>query len=174
MSAQPRAAVRAMLRLYPRQWRERYGGEMAAMLEDVPLTPPSILDLLAGAIDARVSPQLTWSRHAGGPPEKETLMFSNMMKRCALGPDVTPQDRWLGSTVMLGLTVIFAVAYVAAASYFRGNDLVDALGIMAFPAALFLSMPFTYLKGHSRISQFVIVGGCLALLAGASIVAAKI
>lgn len=30
-AARPRAAVRALLRLYPRTWRERYADEMSAM-----------------------------------------------------------------------------------------------------------------------------------------------
>jgi hypothetical protein len=111
---------------------------------------------------------------AAGPRDKERVMLANLMKRCAVGPGVTADDKRLGNTVMLGLTVLFAVAYIAAARIWRGNDLVDALGVMAFPAALLLTMPFTYLKGHSRASQVVIVGGCLVLLAVMSAVATRL
>jgi hypothetical protein len=173
-AAEPRAVLRALIRLYPRDWRKRYADEMSAMLSGVPLTPASILDLVAGAIDARVAPQPFRGSDPADPPDKEKAMFTNMMKRCSLGPDVTPHDQWLGSTVMLSLTVVFALVYVLASHVYRGNELVDALGIMAFPAAMLLAMPFTYLKGHSRTSQAVIVGGCLILLIGASIVAARI
>lgn len=167
----PRPTVRMLLRLYPRAWRERYADEMSAMLSDVSLTPASILDIVAGAIDARVAPQAIRGNGPAAQPEREQSMFTTMMTCCATGPGVTPQDRWLGSTVMIGLSAVFAAAYIVAASMFRGSDLVDALGIMAFPAAMFLSMPFTYLKGHSRTSQVVIVGGCLLVLIGASLVA---
>jgi hypothetical protein len=170
----PRATVRMLLRLYPRTWRDRYAEEMAAMLSDVSLTPGSILDIVAGAIDAHVAPQTIRGTVPAARPDWEKTMFTNIMKRCAMGADVTPHDRWLGSTVMIGLSAIFAVAYIVAAYMFRGSDLVDALGIMAFPAAMFLSMPFTYLKGHSRTSQVVIVGGCLFVLVGAALVAARI
>jgi hypothetical protein len=165
---------RWLVRLYPRAWRERYGAEMSAMLEEVPLTLASILDLVAGAIDARLAPHPIPGAQAASATDKENAMLTNLIRRCALGPDVSPQDRWLGSVVMLGLSLMFAVAYVLAAHRYRGNDLVDALGIMAFPAAMLLAMPFTNLKGHSRTSQAIIVGGLIALLAGAAYLAARI
>jgi hypothetical protein len=49
-----------LLRLYPRGWRQRYGEEMAAMLEGQPLTLRTVTDLVAGAIDARIHPH--WMR----------------------------------------------------------------------------------------------------------------
>jgi hypothetical protein len=44
-----------MLRLYPGWWRDRYGTEMAALLDDLPHRSRAamILDLLRGALDAR-------------------------------------------------------------------------------------------------------------------------
>jgi MFS family permease len=47
-----------LLSLYPEAWRERYGEEMAALLD---ATPPSItgaLDLLRGAVDAHLRPRV--------------------------------------------------------------------------------------------------------------------
>lgn len=173
-AAEPRAVLRALMRLYPRVWRDRYADEMSAMLSGVPLTPASILDLVAGAIDARVAPQPVRGSHSAAPPEKEKAMFTNLMKRCAVGPNVTPQDKWLGTTAMLVLSVVFAVLYVLASWKYRDNEYVDAWGIMAFPAAMLLTMPLTYLKGHSRTSQVVIVGGCLLFLFVVSILAARI
>ena len=161
---------RWLVRLYPRAWRERYGAEMSAMLEEIPLTPAAIVDLVAGAIDARVAPHRLPASHRVSPGDKETVMFNNLMKRCALGPGVSSYDQWLGSAVMIGSSIVFAVAYVLAAHRYRGNNLVDAFGIMAFPASLLLAMPFTHLKGHSRITQAIIVGTSLALLAGAAYV----
>lgn len=74
---------------------------------------------------------------------------------------------------MLVLTVVFAVAYVLASWMYRDNEYVDALGIISFPAAMLLTMPLTYLKGHSWTSQVVIIGGCLAFLMLCSILAAR-
>ena len=163
-----------ILRLYPRRWRERYGDEMAAMLADVRLTPAAVLDLVAGAIDARVTPQSIPGRHGPVQTETEKAMFNQMVKLCAGSRQLTRRDNLIGAAVMLGLTLVFSGVYIWAAYQYRGNELVDALGIMAFPAAMFLSMPFTYLKGHSRVSQVVIIGGCLGLIAAASLLAARI
>jgi hypothetical protein len=173
-ATRPRATVRALVGLYPRAWRDRYADEVSVMLSGVPLTPASILDLVAGAIDARVAPQPIRGSDAAASPEKEKAMFTNLMKRCAAGPDVTPQEKWLGTTAMLVLTFLFAVLYVLASWKYRDNEYVDAWGVMAFPAAMLLTLPLTYLKGHSRTSQVVIIGGCLLFLFIVSIVAARI
>lgn len=45
-------AVSALLRLYPADWRERYGDEVAALLADRPLSLRTGLDLVRGAWDA--------------------------------------------------------------------------------------------------------------------------
>jgi hypothetical protein len=164
---------RWLVRLYPGAWRERYGAEMAVMLEQIRLTPAAILDLVAGAIDARVAPHVLASRSISSS-EKEKAMLSSMMKRCAAGPGLSARDQWIGASVMLGSSLLFAVAYVFAAYRYRGNELVDAFGVMAFPAALLISMPFTYVKGHSKITQWIIVGVSLAFLAVISYVATLI
>jgi hypothetical protein len=49
---------RFLLRLYPKSFRERYGDELLALLEELPATPQVVLDLLAGAVDAHVRPQI--------------------------------------------------------------------------------------------------------------------
>lgn len=46
----------ALLRLYPRAWRDRYQAEMLAVLEDRPLGLRTRLDLVRGAVDAHVHP----------------------------------------------------------------------------------------------------------------------
>jgi hypothetical protein len=48
-----------MLRLYPRDWRRRYGDEVAMLVASEPRSFRLFLDLLAGAIDARLNPQWT-------------------------------------------------------------------------------------------------------------------
>lgn len=161
------------VRLYPRAWRERYGAEMSAMLEQMSLTPAAVIDLVAGAIDARVAPHVLASRSISSS-EKEKAMLSSMMKRCAAGPGLSARDQWIGASVMLGSCLLFSVAYVFAAYRYRGNELVDAFGVMAFPAALLISMPFTYVKGHSRITQWIIVGVSLVILAAFSYLATLI
>ena len=54
---------RLLLRAYPRGWRERYGQEFLALLSDRRPGPAEVLDVLAGALDARLHPGRT-PRHA--------------------------------------------------------------------------------------------------------------
>ena len=46
--------LRLLIRLYPARWRARYGEEFAATLEERPLGPFDIADVLLGALDAHL------------------------------------------------------------------------------------------------------------------------
>ena len=43
-----------LVRCYPAAWRDRYGTEFEALLEDLALGPLDVADILAGALDARL------------------------------------------------------------------------------------------------------------------------
>ena len=60
--------MNAILRLYPRAWRDRYGEELAALLEEHPASWSDQLDLIRGALDARLHPQVPGADVA---PEQE-------------------------------------------------------------------------------------------------------
>jgi hypothetical protein len=47
--------MKALLRLYPRSWRKRYGGEMDALVDELPAEVGVALDLLVGAAIAYAS-----------------------------------------------------------------------------------------------------------------------
>ncbi|HEY8167602.1 MAG TPA: hypothetical protein VIF84_02700 [Candidatus Limnocylindrales bacterium] len=64
-----------LLRLYPRAWRERYGDEMLALLETQPASPLDQLDLIRGALDARLHPQV----HGAATIDKETPMNQRIL-----------------------------------------------------------------------------------------------
>jgi hypothetical protein len=51
-----------MLRLYPAAWRARYQDELEAVLEQHTITLATIVDLLWGALDARLDPTFTSER----------------------------------------------------------------------------------------------------------------
>ena len=102
-------------------------------------------------------------------------MTMGFLKRCAAGgPLLSKSDQLMGSAATLVFSLLFASLYVLASYVYRGNDLVDAFGIMAFPGALVAAMPFTYLKGHSTASKILIVGGLLLTLAAISYIASLI
>ena len=159
--------MRVLLRLYPRAWRELYGKEFAAILATQRMSPRLLLDIIGGAVDARLQPQV---RLAGGD-----TMTTNLLKRCAAsGPQLSKKDELFGAAAMIGFSLLFAGLYTWASYAYPGNEMVDAFGIMAFPAAVTATMPFTYLKGQSRAARIVTVCGLLLFLGAISYLAALI
>jgi peptidoglycan/LPS O-acetylase OafA/YrhL len=67
--------MNTLLRLYPRAWRERYGDEMLALLEAQPASLLDQLDLIRGAIDARLHPQV----RGRGAADKEPTMNQRIL-----------------------------------------------------------------------------------------------
>jgi len=64
--------MKRIVRLYPSAWRRRYGDELSDLLEELPSTPATTVDLLRGAATLhmrafvdRIAPRLA---PAGGPP----------------------------------------------------------------------------------------------------------
>ena len=51
-----RGLARALVRLYPRSWRERYGAEFAALLEDDPGGLSAVMNVMGAALAERVFP----------------------------------------------------------------------------------------------------------------------
>jgi hypothetical protein len=62
--------VRALLALYPSAWRRRYGLEFAALLDTQPPSPALICDIVLGAIDAHLDPQVA---EAGEDPLRRRM-----------------------------------------------------------------------------------------------------
>ena len=73
-----------LLRLYPKTWRRRYGEELEGLLAGRPLTLSLTLDVLRGALDARLHPELLRAAllAEGGPD----LSFSTLKRPSALIP----------------------------------------------------------------------------------------
>jgi hypothetical protein len=54
--------ARQLVRLYPRAWRERYGEEFLALLEEKPASVRDLLNVALGALDAWLKPQVASER----------------------------------------------------------------------------------------------------------------
>jgi hypothetical protein len=50
-----------LLRLYPAAWRRRFGDEFAALLEERPIGPFDVADVLLGAVDAHLNLRGRWA-----------------------------------------------------------------------------------------------------------------
>lgn len=68
--------MNAILRLYPRAWRERYGDEVTALLEERPASWLDHADLIRGALDAHLHPQVPGTDVA---PEQEIPMDRKLL-----------------------------------------------------------------------------------------------
>jgi len=64
-----------LVRLYPEAWRQRYGDEFAAVLEQQPASVVEVLDIVWGAMDAHLFPQA---------PEGRFRMFTRIAGLAAL------------------------------------------------------------------------------------------
>ncbi|HYI65505.1 MAG TPA: Rieske 2Fe-2S domain-containing protein [Candidatus Limnocylindrales bacterium] len=76
--------ARAILRLYPAAWRDRYRGELEDLLGQRRVRPADLADLLRGAVDARMHPQVRPVLQVAGPVTGPTPM-STMVGRPAYG-----------------------------------------------------------------------------------------
>ena len=160
-----------LLRLYPRSWRDRYGEEMAELLSTERWSPSLVIDLVAGAVDARVNPQRMALVTQGSPQrgeEQRTMMSRVLQLRCAgAGPKLSARDQWLTVAVMLVTTVVLTGVWLWAVRTYRQPEYHDYLfsflqGI--YLAGFILAMPFGSLKGRPRGTQAVMMGSAFVAL----------
>jgi hypothetical protein len=149
-----------LLRLYPSAWRERYGDEFLATLGPDALRPQQVIDIVSGAIDAWLSPEVRRAI-AGSSNEGAQAMLKAFV--CGRAARVTPFDGVIAAGVILALA--FAGTRLGAAALQQGwPTLSGLLMLVAFPGSFVISMPFWMLKGQPWKAQMAIVGGTLAVL----------
>ena len=141
-----------MLRLYPRGWRRRYGAEVALLVAEERPTFRLFLDLLAGAIDARIHPQ--WIP-ADSPTKGKDAMTS--IQRLCKSSGFSPAEERRGAVVMLAASLGFVLLALALEGWANQTLLSQALLYAAFPMAVILSTWGTYLKEYSQPVRWVLV-----------------
>lgn len=75
--------TKSLMRLYPPEWRERYGEEFLALLDQRPYTFGNWIDVLLGAIDANLRPQISGSLSGNAILTVNRLLSSIMVGFCA-------------------------------------------------------------------------------------------
>ena len=95
-----------LLKLYPPQWRRRYGEEFLALIAQQRFSFATVFDIIGGAIDAWTQPQSHLAARAASQPEGDTIMLAKVMRlRCAgYGAKATAVDGLKGAGVILGGT----------------------------------------------------------------------
>ena len=154
------AMTSALVRLYPRAWRQRYGPEMQELLDAEKPSLRTYVDLIAGAVDARLNPQSTPAQRAG---HKEG---NQMVKafRCAPA-GVSVADQWRSAAWMVGGSLVLISISLVLQQQIGRNAFSESLLYSAFWASLMLSMECTYLKRYSRSARVVMsVGGAVFII----------
>jgi hypothetical protein len=155
-----------LLRLYPRAWRERYRDEFLALLGDGPLTFRNAVDVVAGAVDARM---LGWWRSSAErtPGAKGGATVLEMLRKADRDVrEPTTREALLGAAIVIACSLLGAVTGPAIkdAGFTRFGDFVLQY---AFFVGFQASMLATFLKHHSwRIKAVFGLGplliiGCL-------------
>ena len=100
---------RSLLRLYPSHWRQRYEEEVGALVDAAPLSVGLVVDLLRGAFEAHIHPELGAS----------SLLGSTGSGQIPLTPP-SPANR-LARVAMLTVLIVMLVA-TGAVGYYLGRS----------------------------------------------------
>lgn len=158
---EPLAAPRPwVLRLYPRAWRARYGDELAALLAEQKLSPAILIDLLGGALDARLSPQKTTQEYGA---EKMDTRMSTLC--CSFGrPKPTVRQGTIGAATIILVSLLLAAAHLMLKKAYGPTPAIEAIQLSTFPAILLMSTSTIYLHGRSWRAQAAFVGFFLTIV----------
>jgi hypothetical protein len=149
-----------MLRLYPAPWRERYGEEFGAVLAGQRPSPGLVLDVLAGAIDAHLHPQIQHSNST--QTQGDDKMTIAMLQRCALGgPKLSSSERRIASRYARGSALAMALLYLVLTKLYRGAPAVQAVIYAAIFSSSIVYRQAAYLRNRSRLTQLSLIGGGL-------------
>jgi hypothetical protein len=154
------AMTSALIRLYPRAWRQRYGDEMRELLASQKPSLRTFTDLVAGAIDARLNPQQLPGARPLGMEGAKTMVKAFP---CAT-QGVTVPDQWRAAAWMVGGSIALTAFGILLRMKIGPNALSEGLMYAAFPAALMLSSECTYLKRYSPAARRVMSIGGAALV----------
>src|SRR4051794_5191647 len=94
---------RILVRLTPRAWRDRYGEELLALLEDTELTPAAVADVVraAAVLQARAHRRMLLMVAA--------LLMSAIVEWAAVRTGITDNILWLPRTPVSLLALIAAL-----------------------------------------------------------------
>lgn len=173
-----------LLKLYPRQWRRRYGAEVADLLAATPFSVGGALDLLSGAVDAWLHPELipATSESHGGTSMMERLRRFDCTR---YGASVTHDDKVKNVTVNVGGTLILSLVWLWGIWFAKHHGFgpqtqayLLAAGPMAYVVPYLFGLRYTSLKGRSPAGQAISIlfsgATAMAILMAAGWISTKI
>ena len=80
---------RWLVNLYPASWRARYGDEFSALLDEQPVTPSTVIDIMRGALGARASAAALAPTDGDLAMRTRTLALASVVAALLVLPAVT-------------------------------------------------------------------------------------
>lgn len=130
-----------LLRLYPRRWRERYEAEVSGLLEEHEVRLATLIDLLAGSLDARLDPAYVAERSAF---TMRSPRFTNVTLFSAFA---------LFSAALLPLLAVLLDGYEEAGVPTHYNDVVSAYPLLGIASSAILIV--SLVAGIGLLATFV-------------------
>jgi hypothetical protein len=152
-----------LLRLYPRAWRERYGDEFVEMVGPGRLQLQQVVDIVSGAIDAWLSSDVRGATQATAQSTGGVTMVKTVSVCEKNQVRYTRRDGVIGGAIIL-LGSLLSVVLGTALKRNGYDELAEAVMVNGYLVAMNISLPFWLMKGQSRKSQVVIIGGTTAIL----------
>jgi hypothetical protein len=157
-----------LVRVYPGSWRARYGAEFAELLSARPPTLRDRLDIIRGAIDARIQPQLL-----DASPRRVVTLGDRVLAAAAVLVGAL-FSTWAG--IILVLSPRWGEAGTA------GSDLLAlsyGAGLLGAVIAIAVLLGLIYrhigdLRSPGTVGALVAAGGFLAMMGGAGASAAAV
>jgi hypothetical protein len=150
--------MKVLLRMYPRAWRERYGEEFLELLSGERPTPRLVLDVLAGALDARFNARLgARAVKPAAVASRGLAMIGGLTFRCGATPRQTRAEMLFSSLVLAGLMLGLTALYVGMRRLYGSALWVEALGFAAMPLSLAVWAAQIQWKGTSWAARAVLM-----------------
>jgi hypothetical protein len=145
-----------LLRLYPARWRARYGDEFAAVLATQRTSVGLFVDVLGGAVEAHLHPQIQYS--SSTPVQGEDTMTLAMFQRCAVGgPKLSPAERRIAYWLSIGTALVIAMLYLVLTKIYREAPAVQALYWSSIFFPNFIYQQTVYLKRRFWLTQALVL-----------------
>jgi hypothetical protein len=149
-----------LLKLYPPRWRQRYGREFAELMAGQPFSIATVVDVVAGAIDAWMYPQSSTAQAADS--RGETNMLAGLRLRCAgAGEPVTRADSRKAAAVTVVGTLLLTLLWMWGMQVYPDNPYLFSIGTVSFVPPYLLSMRYTTLKRRPGGVQAVFIASQL-------------
>jgi hypothetical protein len=148
-----------LLQLYPPGWRRRYGAELRELVAAQRFSIGAVIDLLAGAVDAWLHPELITPATADSKGEAIMAGVLLQLKCAGCSPDIAASDKRKSTAMNIGGTLVLTLPWLWAIWRSHGSAYVMAIAPMMYLLPYLLSLRYTSLSARSGRTQAVTIAG---------------